>query len=196
MTSLNHINQQISDVDAVFQARHDDLIRHFCREVMRFIGEIAVVLRQMQGVGDFRPVAQPRERQNMVVLDGIVVGDMGGFQALAEVLQGFALILMADGGVFNIPAAADVVIRQAVHEVAELLRRHAVAALRRNVLLPQVLHRDAYAVLPGQLNARFQVLDGLALAVVDGSDAVEISRGVDDEPLDAEDASALDAAAG
>ena len=98
MTSLNHINQQISDVDAVFQARHDDLIRHFCREVMRFIGEIAVVLRQTQGVGDFLPVAQPRERQNMVVLDGIVVGDMGGFQALAEVLQGFALILMADGG--------------------------------------------------------------------------------------------------
>ena len=90
---------------------------------MRFIGEIAVVLRKPQGVGDFRPVAQPRERQNMVVLDGIVVGDMGGFQALAEVLQGFALILMADGGVFNIPAAADVVIRQAVHEVAEFLRR-------------------------------------------------------------------------
>ena len=158
---------------------------------MRFIGEIAVVLRQTQGVGDFLPVAQPRERQNMVVLDGIVVGDMGGFQALAEVLQGFALILMADGGVFNIPAAADVVIRQAVHEVAEFLRRHAVAALRRDVLLPQVLHRDAYAVLPGQLNARFQVLDGLALAVADRGDTVEIGRGVDDEPLDTEDAPAL-----
>ena len=62
MTSLNHINQQISDVDAVFQARHDDLIRHFCREVMRFIGEIAVVLRQTQGVGDFQSLSPENGR--------------------------------------------------------------------------------------------------------------------------------------
>ena len=135
----------IAHLYAKAQRSRHQIIRHILRVTMRLVDKVTFITDFREHPHEAFPIRLAEVRNLMVSLDTVLVGDMGSFEPLANILQCRHLILLHNGCVLKIPCDAHVRNIQRINQLYQFIRLAGVTLTGCDVPVPEVFDGDTNA---------------------------------------------------